>query len=222
MPEEVQPAPAAPPAPPTLPGSPPFAPPNPEPVMANVRDPESLVSQPVADPGSVPPSKSKSALVSVLIGLLVGLLILALVFGAYFLIKGDKLNLSRSTTNIEPLPDEREMISPGETEAEVTVIDEVTCVAEESGNAMSLEEAMMLAEESDCLTGGKLTGDSSCNSTTGTWWLDLDFNQEGCDPACVVNVDTGESEINWRCTGLEINKEESTGTGNLGIKDELE
>jgi hypothetical protein len=43
-----------------------------------------------------------------------------------------------------------------------------------------------------------------CNDTTGTWWIDFVPNspKEGCNPACVVFVDTGGAEINWRCTGL--------------------
>lgn len=41
-----------------------------------------------------------------------------------------------------------------------------------------------------------------CNEFTGTYWIDLDIEKEGCNPACVVNVETREAEINWRCTGL--------------------
>lgn len=50
---------------------------------------------------------------------------------------------------------------------------------------------------------GKLEDNHSCNSSTGTWWIDFTPTtpKEGCNPACVVNVDSGNSEINWRCTG---------------------
>lgn len=43
-----------------------------------------------------------------------------------------------------------------------------------------------------------------CNSSTGTWWIDFVPNtpKEGCNPACVIFVDTGGAEVNWRCTGL--------------------
>lgn len=41
-----------------------------------------------------------------------------------------------------------------------------------------------------------------CNEYTGTWWIDLDIEREGCNPACVINVETRQAEINWRCTGL--------------------
>jgi len=41
-----------------------------------------------------------------------------------------------------------------------------------------------------------------CNEDTGTYWIDLDIEKEGCNPACVINVETKEAEINWRCTGV--------------------
>ena len=31
---------------------------------------------------------------------------------------------------------------------------------------------------------------------------DLDIEKAGCNPACVINVETRTAEINWRCTGL--------------------
>ena len=65
---------------------------------------------------------------------------------------------------------------------------------------MSLTEAQDMAINSEC--GNHLEGQSVCNETTKTWWLDLDIEKEGCSPACVVNVETKQAEINWRCTGL--------------------
>lgn len=52
---------------------------------------------------------------------------------------------------------------------------------------------------------GKLQENHFCNSSTGTWWIDFipDSPKDGCSPACVVVVDSGETEINWRCTGMK-------------------
>jgi hypothetical protein len=66
---------------------------------------------------------------------------------------------------------------------------------------MTAEEAMSIAADSACTAGGWFTGNAFYNEGTGTWWLDLDVEKEGCSPACVVYVATGEVELNWRCTG---------------------
>ncbi|MFC1935613.1 hypothetical protein ACFLX9_02480 [Chloroflexota bacterium] len=63
------------------------------------------------------------------------------------------------------------------------------------------EEAIAIAQMSECVADGWFTGEAFHNESTGTWWLDLDVKKEGCAPACVVNVETGVAEINWRCTG---------------------
>ena len=75
---------------------------------------------------------------------------------------------------------------------------------EEYCGGMSLTEAKLIAENSDCTAEGSLKDTYMCNEDTGTWWIDLDLQREGCNPACVVNVETEEAEINWRCTGLLI------------------
>lgn len=67
---------------------------------------------------------------------------------------------------------------------------------------MSFSEAQEIALESECVEDGNLTDEYFCNQDMGTWWIDLDIEKEGCAPACVINVSTGEAEINWRCTGL--------------------
>jgi hypothetical protein len=72
----------------------------------------------------------------------------------------------------------------------------------ESCGGMSLSDAIDIAENSDCTANGTLKDTHVCNDYTRTWWLDLDIEQPGCAPACVINVDTEEAEINWRCTGL--------------------
>ena len=71
---------------------------------------------------------------------------------------------------------------------------------EEYCHEMGLTEAQEIAINSEC--GNQLEGSSMCNEDTKTWWLDLDIEKEGCNPACVVNVETRQAEINWRCTGL--------------------
>ncbi len=70
---------------------------------------------------------------------------------------------------------------------------------------MSMEQALLNARESECASEGELTNNYVCNENTGTIWIDLIVEDaEGCSPACVVDVKTGEVNINWRCTGLMI------------------
>ena len=82
------------------------------------------------------------------------------------------------------------------------VPEEETCTKVNTSYTMGLTAARDIAQESECMENGTLTGSYMCNEYTGTWWLDLDTVKEGCSPACVVNVETEEAEINWRCTGL--------------------
>ncbi len=70
------------------------------------------------------------------------------------------------------------------------------------GESMTLAEAKEIALASACMENGTLKDTSVCNSNTGTWWIDMDAELEGCSPACVVSIATMEAEINWRCTGL--------------------
>ncbi|MBU3956929.1 hypothetical protein KKI19_01425 [Patescibacteria group bacterium] len=79
---------------------------------------------------------------------------------------------------------------------------EEDCVKVGTKEEMSLLEAKEIALESECVEEGNLTDEYFCNDYTGTWWIDLDIQKPGCAPACVINVSTGEAEINWRCTGL--------------------
>ena len=76
------------------------------------------------------------------------------------------------------------------------------CTDWKTGTRMSYEEAVEIAEESECVGQGQLKNTSSCNEFTGTWWIDLDIEQPGCNPACVVRVTDKTAEINWRCTGV--------------------
>ncbi|MDD2655791.1 MAG: hypothetical protein PHQ80_03945 [Candidatus ainarchaeum sp.] len=72
------------------------------------------------------------------------------------------------------------------------------------GSSMTLAEAYAAAEASMCMNEGILDmADTMCNENTGTWWIGLDTTipREGCAPACVVNVNSGMAEVNYRCTG---------------------
>lgn len=84
------------------------------------------------------------------------------------------------------------------------ISDEIGDCMASNGISMALEEAREIAGSGECASEGSLTGMHYCNDVTGTWWLDMEPFEphKGCNPACVVNVITGESEVNWRCTGL--------------------
>ena len=74
---------------------------------------------------------------------------------------------------------------------------------DEEKNSMTISDAKEIAKASEC--GDKfLDNYHMCNENTGTWWIDLEIEKEGCSPACVVNIVTRKAEINWRCTGLII------------------
>jgi len=75
------------------------------------------------------------------------------------------------------------------------------CVDEDTGTQMTYEEAIAIAETGLCTDQGPLKETHACNDTTGTWWIDLDVDQPGCAPACVVNIVDETVDINWRCTG---------------------
>jgi hypothetical protein len=79
----------------------------------------------------------------------------------------------------------------------------VICTAP-GGSRMTLGKALEVASAGECTEEASLTDRHTCNEVTGTWWIDLEPEQPqaGCNPACVVNVTSGASEINWRCTGL--------------------
>ncbi|MBL7065087.1 MAG: protease inhibitor I42 family protein [Anaerolineae bacterium] len=69
-------------------------------------------------------------------------------------------------------------------------------------DAMSEAEAREIAASSECGEAGALLENALYNDWTATWWIDLDIQKEGCNPACVVNVRTRQAEINWRCMGV--------------------
>lgn len=76
------------------------------------------------------------------------------------------------------------------------------CPHSGTGRSMTWGEARELAKAGVCGGNGTVTDRRFCNPGTGTWWIDLRTNRTGCRPACVVDVDTGEATINWRCLGL--------------------
>lgn len=77
-----------------------------------------------------------------------------------------------------------------------------TAVPGASVPPMSIKEALQIAAASECAQAGQLTAPMIYNENTGTWWIDLTAEKPGCNPACVVDVNTKTAEVNWRCTGL--------------------
>jgi hypothetical protein len=71
-----------------------------------------------------------------------------------------------------------------------------------SGKNMTYGQAKSIAIEK--CKAGSLKDTYFCNPNSGTWWFDFTPNEpkEGCNPACVVFVKDGSTEINWRCTGF--------------------
>jgi hypothetical protein len=75
------------------------------------------------------------------------------------------------------------------------------CASQGTGK-MTVEEAMNIAKNSDCMKQGNLDGTSFYNENSKTWWFGLDTKKPGCSPACMVWEENRSAEINWRCTGL--------------------
>jgi len=70
-----------------------------------------------------------------------------------------------------------------------------------TGESMSIFDAERLFERSQCSREGS-PDKHYCNETTGTWWIDIVAYRKGCSPACVIDVITKKTEVNWRCTGV--------------------
>lgn len=69
---------------------------------------------------------------------------------------------------------------------------------------MSEQSARETAKASDvCREGGMVGKFEAYNTNSGTWWFTLSEKKTTCAPACVVYDQTGKTEINWRCTGLQ-------------------
>ncbi|MFP3945971.1 MAG: hypothetical protein ACLFVI_03630 [Archaeoglobaceae archaeon] len=122
----------------------------------------------------------------------------------------DKHCLERSAVSVEDIENGDWVVVTGELRHNVstptfwaTSIEKTPqdyCCKDNTMECMSITEARKIARHSEC--GDNLTDSYTCNNVTGTWWIDLDIEKEGCNPACVVDVVDKKSEINWRCTGL--------------------
>lgn len=67
------------------------------------------------------------------------------------------------------------------------------------------DNAKLMAQNKAEEINASLTGNYEYNDYTYTVWFEInnaDSIKEGCNPAVVFNMKTGETEINWRCTGL--------------------
>jgi len=82
------------------------------------------------------------------------------------------------------------------------ISDEEFCSKVGSFKKLSYDEAVKIAQDSECVSEGRLTTDHFCNTSSGTWWIDLEIDKPGCSPACVIDTVNKTAEINWRCTGL--------------------
>lgn len=100
------------------------------------------------------------------------------------------------------LPEDFSKITTSTISTTLTTVasDEEFCQKQGTDKKISLSEAKEIAVLGEC--GDKLLDTYICNEVTGTWWINLDIKKEGCNPACVIDVETKMAEINWRCTGL--------------------
>ena len=115
----------------------------------------------------------------------------------------DAVGVGPAATITLPLAAGSESTEISETaEATQAAAAEELCADPVSGKSLSYEDAAAIAATSACVEDGKLLADHFCNESAGSWWIGLDVEREGCYPACVVDVDSGTAEINWRCTGL--------------------
>ena len=96
---------------------------------------------------------------------------------------------------------------------------EQSCVSNETGNSMMLEDARGIAAASAmCGAEGTLKDTAVCNDITATWWIDINpkIAMQGCSPACVVNVNSRTAEVNYRCTGLNMGDQAALPAINTG------
>lgn len=123
--------------------------------------------------------------------------------------------VTQNAINIESEANRMYSISPNQPTAKKAENKEVpkngntNPVNEEGGEidmclTMSYDDAARIAVAGGCGQDAKLKETHFCNEGTKTWWIDLDQENSGCNPACVINTETGQAEINWRCTGAII------------------
>lgn len=76
------------------------------------------------------------------------------------------------------------------------------------GEAIPQDILEVARNNKDCSMAGILSNRINHNEITKTWWVDLDrmpeLENDGCNPACVVNEESKVAEVNYRCTGLVI------------------
>ena len=77
-----------------------------------------------------------------------------------------------------------------------------SCTHSSTGASMTWVTARELALVSECSAEGGFKERPICNEDTGTWWIDIDTDVSGCNPACVIDVTTGDAIISWRCIGV--------------------
>lgn len=68
--------------------------------------------------------------------------------------------------------------------------------------SMSLEDAVNIAQKSNCATQGKILESGVCNGNTSSWWVDIEnpILDNKCLPACVINIKTGTTRYDARCS----------------------
>jgi len=71
-----------------------------------------------------------------------------------------------------------------------------------SGKTMTMDRAKEIALASDC--GDRIVGEAFCNADAGTWSIDMIVQRPGCDPSCIVDIETEQAVIDWKCTGIVI------------------
>jgi hypothetical protein len=138
----------------------------------------------------------------ILIFVLIGLFATRFLFGGgdtWICEKGEWIKHGNPSA---PKPEERCGVKVKIVEDSKEKLEDISKCVSSGGFEMNYSDARKIAKE-NCVQGS-LKDEHFCNDSTGTWWIDFAPNEpkEGCNPACVVNIETETAEINWRCTGL--------------------
>jgi len=85
------------------------------------------------------------------------------------------------------------------------ITDFEACSKQGTALKMTYAQARAIAAKSECVANGATLGTEHwCNDYTGTWWIKTSIEKKGCNPTCVINVETQAAEINWMCTGALV------------------
>jgi len=85
------------------------------------------------------------------------------------------------------------------------ITDLEACSKQGTSAKMTYAQARAIAAKSECTADGATLGTEHwCNDYTGTWWVKTSIQKKGCNPTCVINVETQAAEINWMCTGALV------------------